>query len=83
MDSEHNDKLHKVAESAYLQIASKISGIVIMGLCAWILNAVVTMQTDMATVAEGIRSVDTRVANLESWRNMLEAYGNPLDVRKK
>lgn len=61
--------IEKVANSAILLLASRVSALLITGLTGWILLNVSDMKSDVAALLAGMTGQDRRISNLEEWRN--------------
>lgn len=68
-NSDDESKLRKVANAAILILVSRISVPIIGALCVWILNTVSAAHDDINKIGERVSGIDTRVVNLETWRN--------------
>lgn len=73
--SENNDeKLGITVNSVVQMLGNRVSSFVIIGLCTWILTNVSDLKGDVRDLIATMRGQDTRIANLESWRNEFDAY---------
>lgn len=66
---EEETKIVKVANNAILLLASRASGLLVVGLCGWILNTTMDIKINNAAILAKLEGQDQRIKNLEDWRN--------------
>lgn len=61
--------IDKLANSAILLLASRVSALLVTGLTSWILINVSDMKSDISGLIAEFHGQDARITNLETWRN--------------
>lgn len=74
MAEEEKTKTETLVDSAALKILGRISGPLMILLGIWILSTVSDTKVLMAGLVAQVGGVDTRLHNLEDWRNGFDAY---------
>lgn len=69
MAGQKESKMDQIAESSLLKILGRVSGPLLVGICIWMLKTVTDVDKGVSTLSAQYVGLDTRVHNLEDWRN--------------
>lgn len=71
--AEDSVTIRKVADSVALVLTSRLSTPILLALCVWIGNSVVTLKTDVAemkgTLSVSMPDFNNRIHDLETWKD--------------